>query len=412
MNAHMLQIRLKTSPVRISGILKIMRNFMKRSVASIFALVAIFGLAPSVSIAQQGPLPVSVAKPIVQEIVEWDEYTGRFEAVERVDVVARVSGFLESVHFKEGDVVSDGQLLFIIDPRPFEAQRQAAAAAVAATRTRLDLAEKELKRAERLVKRNNISQELVDQRRAAMETARTDVLAALAELRIADLDVEFTKVKAPFRGRISDTRIDVGNYVDGGNAQATLLSTIVSMDPILFTFTASEAEFLKYSRLHLEGRRESSRVSDNPVYVRLMDETEFTRKGRMHFVDNELSPETATIRGQAIFDNPLGLLTLGVFGRLRLLGSDKYQAVLMPDAAIISDQGRKLALVVDAEGTVGARVLELGPIHNGLRVIRRGIKADDRVIIRGVQRARPGGKVIPQEMTLNPDATLSPASGS
>jgi len=379
---------------------------------SLLAIAAAATLTAFGVSAQQGPLPVSVAKPIVREIVEWDEYTGRFEAVDRVAVVARVSGFLESIHFKEGDVVTKGQLLFVIDPRPFEAQRQAAGAALAGARTRLDLAEKELARAERLLKRNNISEELVDQRRAAKETARTDVLAALAALRITDLDVEFTKVKAPFRGRISDARVDVGNYVNGGSSQATLLTTVVSMDPILFTFSASEAEFLKYSRLHLEGRRESSRVSNNPVFVRLMDETEFTRQGRMYFVDNELSPETATIRGQAIFDNPLGLLTPGVFGRLRLLGSDRYQAILIPDSAIISDQGRKLVFVVDAEGTVGARPVVLGSIHEGLRVIQKGISGDDLVIMRGVQRARPGGKVVPQRMTLNPDGTLAPASGS
>ncbi|MEL0021959.1 MAG: efflux RND transporter periplasmic adaptor subunit, partial [Rickettsiales bacterium] len=258
-----------------------MKSLSLLAIAAAATLTA-FGVS-----AQQGPLPVSVANPIVREIVEWDEYTGRFEAVDRVAVVARVSGFLESIHFKEGDVVTKGQLLFVIDPRPFEAQRQAAGAALAGARTRLDLAEKELARAERLLKRNNISEELVDQRRAAKETARTDVLAALAALRITDLDVEFTKVKAPFRGRISDARVDVGNYVNGGSSQATLLTTVVSMDPILFTFSASEAEFLKYSRLHLEGRRESSRVSNNPVFVRLMDETEFTRQGRMYFVDNE-----------------------------------------------------------------------------------------------------------------------------
>ena len=389
---------------------------MPNAFVRMFAPFAVFGFALVLHIAtasaQGGPLPVSVAAPISKSIVEWDEYTGRFEAIDRVDVVARVSGFLESVHFKEGDVVSKGQLLFVIDPRPFKAQRNAAAAALAAARTRLELAEKELKRAERLVKRNNISEEILDQRRATKESARTDVLAAAAELRIAELDVEFTQIKAPFRGRISDARIDVGNFVDGGSAQATLLTTVVSMDPILFTFSASEAEFLKYSRLHLEGKRESSRVSDNPVFVRLMDETEFKRQGRMYFVDNELSQETATIRGQAIFDNPLGLLTPGVFGRLRLLGSERYDAILIPDAAVISDQGRKLALVVDAEGTVGARPLELGPIQDGLRVIRKGLSADDRVIMRGVQRARPGGKVVPVPMKLNPDGTLTPVPGS
>lgn len=356
--------------------------------------------------AQMGPMPVTVAKPITEKIVEWDEYTGRFEAQDRVEIRARVSGFLESVHFKNGDLVHKGDLLFVIDPRPFEAQLDVAKASLAAAKTRADLADREFKRAESLLKRNNISRETFDQRRAELETSRTTVLSTQAEVRIAQLNLEFTQVKAPITGRISDARVDVGNLVEGGSAQSTLLTTLVSLDPILFTFSASEAEFLKYNRLHVAGERESSRDSTSPVYLRLMDENKFTREGRISFVDNELSPNTGTIRFQALFDNPFGFLTPGTFGRLRMPGTAEYEAVLVPDAAIVSDQSRKLVLAVDGEGNVKGVPVELGPIHKGLRVIRNGLSAETTIVMRGVQRARPGGKVIAKTAELMPDGTL------
>ncbi len=356
--------------------------------------------------AQMGPMPVTVAKPITEKIVEWDEYTGRFEAQDRVEIRARVSGFLESVHFKNGDLVYKGDLLFVIDPRPFEAQLDVAKASLAAAKTRADLAEREFKRAESLLKRNNISRETFDQRRAELETSRTTVLSTQAQVRIAQLNLEFTQVKAPITGRISDARVDVGNLVEGGSAQSTLLTTLVSLDPILFTFSASEAEFLKYNRLHVAGERESSRDSTSPVYLRLMDEDEFTREGKISFVDNELSPNSGTIRFQALFDNPFGFLTPGTFGRLRMAGTAEFQAVLVPDAAIVSDQSRKLVLAVDGEGNVKGIPVELGPIHKGLRVIRSGLNENTTIVMRGIQRARPGGKVIAKPAELLPDGTL------
>lgn len=362
--------------------------------------------------AQQGPMPVTVAKPLVKQITDWDEYTGRFEAVERVDVRARVSGFLESVHFREGQMVEKGQVLFIIDPRPFQAELDAAKAAVEAAETAFNLAVTELKRAESLISCNNIARETVDQRRAARETARAEILSAKARVRSADLNLEFTQVRAPFKGRVSDARIDVGNLVQGGTAESTLLTTLLSTDPILFTFTASEAEFLKYTRLDLSGQRESSREKSNPVYVRLADETDWSREGQMYFVDNELSPETGTMRGKAIFDNPDGILTPGVFGRLRLVGSAPYDAILIPDDAVISDQSQKLVLIVGDDAVVQPKPVTLGPRHNGLRVVRSGISAEDTIIVRGVQRARPGGKVVPQKGTLQPDGTIKQAPGS
>ncbi len=379
---------------------------------AIVGLLGVWFAVGGPALAQQGPMPVTVAKPLVKNITDWDEYTGRFEAVERVDVRARVSGFLESVHFREGQMVEKDQVLFIIDPRPFQAELDAAKAAVEAAETAFNLAVTELKRAERLVSRNNIARETVDQRRAARETARAEILSAKARVRSAELNLEFTQVRAPFKGRISDARVDVGNLVEGGTAQSTLLTTLVSTDPILFTFTASEAEFLKYTRLDLSGQRESSRENPNPVYVRLADETDWSREGQMYFVDNELSPDTGTIRGKAIFDNPDDLLTPGVFGRLRLVGSAPYDAILIPDDAVISDQSQKMVLVVGDDAVVQPKPVTLGPRHNGLRVVRSGLGADERVIMRGVQRARPGGKVVPQEGILQPDGSLKQAPGS
>ena len=381
--------------------------------SAVWALAAVmFAAVSTPAAAQQGPMPVTVAKPLIKKITEWDEYTGRFEATNRVEIRARVSGFLESIHFKDGDLVNKGDLLFVIDPRPFEAQLDVAKASLEAAKTRVNLAEREFKRAESLLKRNNISRETFDQRQAELATAQSTVLSAQAQARIAKLNLEFTQVKAPISGRISDARVDVGNLVEGGSAQSTLLSTLVSIDPILFTFSASEAEFLKYSRLDATGRRDSSRRAANPVFVRLMDEDSFTREGRMSFVDNELSPNTGTIRAQAVFENSSGFLVPGVFGRLRLIGSDEYEAVLIPDSAVVSDQSKKMVLIVDADGNVKAAPVDMGPLHEGLRVIHGGLGRDDRIVVKGIQRARPGGKVMAKEADLLPDGTIMVRSGS
>ena len=347
--------------------------------------------------AQGGPLPVTVSAPLVQTITDWDEYTGRFEAVERVEIRARVSGFLETVHFREGEIVQKNDLLFQIDPRPFVAARAAARAALSRANVQLELAEKELARGEQLVQRRTISQEVVDERRAARDSAVADVEQARANLRIAELDLEFTQVAAPFTGRVSDYRADVGTLISGGTDQSTLLTTIVSLDPILFTFDASEAEFLKYARLLRNDDPAASRHGDTPVLVKLMDEDDWTHEGNMNFIDNELSEDTATIRVKAVFKNPDLFLAPGVFGRLRLPGSAPYEALLLPDTAVVSDQSNKIVLIVNAENIVEPRVVTLGPLHEGLRVIRSGIGKDDRVIINGLQRARPGAPVVPQD---------------
>ncbi len=348
--------------------------------------------------AQQGASapPVTVAKPVVKEVIEWDEYTGRFEAVERVEIRARVSGYLDSVHFRDGEVVEKGALLYVIDPRPFEAAVVQAEAEIERANAELQFAAKELERGEQLLGNRTISRAQVDTRRSARNVAAAELKAARGAMQLAQLELEFTQIKAPITGRVSSTRVDVGNLVSGGTTQSTLLTTVVSMDPIYFVFDASEADFLKYARLNQAGSRASSRDANNPAYVRLMDETEWTRRGAMDFVDNELGAGSGTIRGRAVFDNPSGIITPGLFGRMRLLGSGEYTATLVPDEVILSDQSRKIVMTVDDEGTVVPKFVTLGPIIDGLRVIRNGLTGEDRVIVNGIQRARPGGKVTPE----------------
>lgn len=378
---------------------------------SALAMMAAATLAVTPALAQQGPLPVTVAEPLVKKIIEWDEYTGRFEAQERVEVRARVSGYLESIHFKDGQLVKKGDLLFVIDPRPFQAAMDQAKASLEGAKTRVTLADREFKRAESLLKRNNISHEVYDQRQAELTTAHTAVAAAQAMVRTAALNLEFTQIKAPVDGRVSDAKLDVGNLIEGGATQSKVLTTIVSIDPIRFTFSTSEAEYLKFARMNATGQG-SGREAPLPVKVRLMDEKDFHWDGHLRFIDNELSADTGTMRAQAEIPNPSGFLTPGVFGRLRMPGSPEYEAILVPDEAVVSDQSRKLLLLVGKDGTVKASPVDLGPLVDGLRVIRGGVGRDDLVVVKGLQRARPGGKVIPKKAVLNPDGTLVDQPGS
>jgi RND family efflux transporter MFP subunit len=344
-------------------------------------------------------LPVKVAQPLVKKITEWDEYTGRFEPIAMVEVRARVSGYLESRNFKDGQVVEKGQLLFVIDPRPYEAAVDRAKAELARAATRQELTAGDLARAEKLLAARAISQEEYDNRRQARREADAQATSARAALRSSELDLEFTQIKSPIRGRISDRRVDVGNLVSGGSPQSTMLTTIMSLDPIYFVFDASEADYLRYSRLGSNGTRQA-RDAQMPALVRLADEAEWTRRGRLDFVDNELNPRSGTIRIRAVFDNPDGILAPGMFGRLRVPGSSEHEAILIPDAAIASDQARKVVMTVKEDGTVVPKPVTLGPVVDGLRVIRDGLAASDRVVIDGLQRARPGGKVAPQVATI------------
>jgi RND family efflux transporter MFP subunit len=347
------------------------------------------------------PPPVTVAHPLQKNITEWDEYTGRFQAVETVEIRARVSGFVDKVLVNEGQLVKEGDLLFIIDQRPFQLAVEQAAAALASTQAKLEIATLDVQRGTPLVESQTLTGREFDTRKSTQRDAAGQVASAQATLKTAQLNLEWTEVRAPIAGRISDRRVDAGNLITGGVNGATLLTVIVSIDPIHFVFDGSEADFLHYLRLARTGARQSSRDAQNPVAVRLADETDFVHQGRMDFVDNAINPKTGTIRGRAVFDNKDGFLTPGLFGRLRLFGG-KQDAVLVPDSAIASDQSRKIVFTVADDGMVGVKLVEIGPIVDGLRVIRSGLAASDRIVIDGLARARPGQKVTPQDGEIKP----------
>jgi RND family efflux transporter MFP subunit len=354
------------------------------------------------------PAPkVSVVVPRAEEIVEWDEYTGRLQAIESVEVRARVSGYLESIHFSDGAMVKKGDLLFVIDPRPYEAVLARARADVALAESRLNLARKESARAQKLLLSRAISQEGADERAAAVTQAEASIAANNAAVDAAALDVEFTRVVAPTSGRVGRHLVSEGNLITGGAANATLLTTIVSLDPIHCYFDADERAYLKYVRLDVSGERPSSRTVRNPVQVALADEDDFPHAGYMDFVDNQLDPNTGTIIGRAVVENPQLILSPGLFVRVRLLGRGRYSALLVPDEAVVSDQAQKYVWVVGADGRAEYRRVTIGPLHDGLRVVRSGLAANERVVVSGIQRVRPHIEVAAKEVGIAPAATAA-----
>lgn len=347
---------------------------------------------------QAAPAPptVTVASPTQRTVTDWDEFVGRFEAIQQVQVRARVGGFVDSIHFKDGAMVKAGELLYVIDPRPYEAIVLQAQGQLADAKAKQDLAERELSRATELSRTQAVSESIVDQRRQQLQAAQAAVLQADGVLKRAALDVEFTKVIAPIDGRISRHLVSIGNLVQGGESGSTLLTAIVSMDPIYIYFDMDEATYLKNNRLWFEGRRPSSRDTPNPVQIALSGETKPSREGKMDFIDNRLDIATGTLRGRAVVENTDLSILPGQFARVRVLGSAPYEALLLPDAAITNDQSRKVVLVVNKDDVVEMRPVVLGPLDDGLRVVREGLKRDDRVIVDGLQRARIGTKVAPQ----------------
>jgi RND family efflux transporter MFP subunit len=348
--------------------------------------------------AQKGPPApqVTVALPVKRLVVDRDEYVGRFVAVDSVEIRARVSGYLDSVHFTDGEIVRQGALLFTIDQRPFKAALDQAKADYERARAQLDLANSDLQRAQDLVERKTISEAIYEQRVQAKRGADAQLQSAEANVRVAALNLEFTELRAPVAGRIGDRRVSPGNLVIGGSQPSTtLLATIVSTDPIRFEFTFDEAAFLRYSRLAEDGKSPESRGITTPVELRLLDEPEFKHKGKLDFVDNVIDRGTGTIRGRAAIPNPAGLFTPGMFARVRVPASAPFEALLLPDSAIGTEQVRKFVYVVDGENTVQQKYVTLGQLDNGLRVILKGIEASDRVIVNGLMRARPGIKVTP-----------------
>jgi RND family efflux transporter MFP subunit len=343
------------------------------------------------------PPTVTVSAPVHKQIVEWQEFTGQFAAVESVEVRARVSGFLTEIHFTDGQIVKKGDLLFVIDPRPFEIARDSAAAQIVQAQARLDLANRQVARAAELRTNDTIAVSTYDQRLQEMRTAQGALDEARAALRDAQLNLEFSRVVAPMNGRIGRHLVSVGNLVTGGTGgSTTLLTTIVALDPIQFYFDASEADYLSYQRAIADGRLSSARDGRVPAFVRLTDETQWTREGRLDFVDNQIDRGAGTIRVRAIFPNPNFVVAPGQFGRLRMPASEPHDAILVPDEAIVTDQSRKLVMVVRDDGTVEARPVRPGPMQDGLRILRSGLKPDERIVINGLTRARPGATVTPQ----------------
>ncbi|MBL8833190.1 MAG: efflux RND transporter periplasmic adaptor subunit [Rhodospirillales bacterium] len=345
-----------------------------------------------------GPPPVTVAKPVVKDVVEQDEFTGRFEAVDSVDLRARVSGYLEAVKFRDGEIVKAGDLLFVIDKRPYSATFSRAQAAVNAAQTRVDFARGDLDRYERLARSGTAPERQLEQARQTFQQAQADIAGLRADLESARLNLGFTDIRSPITGRIGRKLVSEGNLVA---ADQTLLATVVSTDPIHFYFDIDERSFIAYTRMTADGNRPNGRDAGGfEVFAGLLDERDLPRKGRVEFLDNRIDPASGTMRARATFENRDGLLTPGLFGRIRVPGSNAYKAVLVPDEAISADQDRRLVWVVAADGSVAVRLVRPGPRIDGYRVIRNGLDGSETIVIAGLQRVRPGGKVTPQPVEL------------
>lgn len=337
---------------------------------------------------------VSVSRPIVEEIIEWDEYTGRFEAVDTVDVRARISGYLDEVAFKDGQMVEKGALLFVIDPRPFERVRDQARAELAQAQTKADNLVSDVERGKPLLERRIMSEKVYEDRANLLREAQAAVKVAEAKVASAELELSFTRMTAPIAGRTSRASISQGNWVSAGVlSNPTLLTTIVSQDPIQIYFDVSENNYIKYKRLAERGETEGAASPGAAVEVALPDERSFVHKGRLDFIDNRLDAGTATLRVRAEIDNKTQLFSPGMFARVRLAGSGKAPAVLLPDEAIATDQGSKYVLVVAEDGAVSRKTVRPGPLSGGLRIVREGLTGADWVVVKGLQLARPGQKV-------------------
>ncbi len=394
------------------------------------------------------PPTVRVARPLEREVVEWAEFTGRLQAVDFVEIRSRVSGYLKSVEFNEGQLVEAGDLLFVVDPRTFEAALESANASLEESKARAEQAEAQTTTAEAnkltaesnleftksefdrqttLKQRNAGSQSELDRARseytkakaqvlgsdaaiaeakAAVSTAKATIVTAKAAVSETQLSLDYTRIESPIAGRISRKNVTAGNLISGGSEQSVVLTTIVSLDPIFIVFDASEQQVLRFQRLILQGARKSARDVKYPVYMRLEDETGYPHEGYLDFVDNRFDPETATMTGRAVFENDDGILTPGMFGKLRMAETPAFDSLLVPDAAVGTDQSEQFVYVVDAENKVTVRQIETGSMALGLRIIRKGLKAEDRVVVGGIQRIRAGVQVDPKLETIQADESV------
>jgi len=382
-----------------------------RRIISLPLLAAAALAACSPSAPPPPPKPhVSAALPLKRQVVDWDDYVGRFEAVQDVEIRPRISGTVESVNFREGVEVAKGQVLFTIDPRPYRAAAEQARADLAKAQALVTNARTELARAQKLVDAQAVSREEFETKEANLRSAVAAAGAARANLEAKSLDLAFTTVRSPISGRVSDKRVSIGTYVAAGQ---TVLTRVVTVNPIRFAFEGAETFYLKYVRQAQAGERESSRYAPNPVDIKLADETAYRWHGLMKFVDNAIDRNSGTIRAFAEVSNPNGFLVPGMFGRARLLGSGTYSALLVPDEAIVTDQTRRFVYVVDKDGKSLQRNVETGPLVEGLRVIKTGLAPTEKVILDGLARLQPGMPVDAKLITMKPRAAAdSPASNA
>ncbi len=372
--------------------------------ASVVPLALLLAACGGGEAQQQGAPPppqVDVAVPLQREVVDWDEYVGRFEAIQDVELRPRVSGQIDSVNFDSVQVVRQGQVLFTIDPRPYRAALGQARAQVTSANATLANARSQLARAQKLFEAQAVSREEFEQLQADVRTGEATLASARAAQDAAELDLSFTSVRAPITGRVSDRRISRGNYVAQGE---TVLTRVVSVSPIWFTFDGAESFYLKSRRQDTAGERGSSRDTPNPVEIQLADESGWNWRGTMDFVDNAIDPNSGTIRAHAVIQNPDGFLTPGMFGRARLLGSGSYRAMLVPDESIVTDQARKLVYTVGKDGKVAPRPVVTGPPVEGLRVVKEGLAPTDRVVVTGITALQPGMPVQAKLVTMRPRA--------
>jgi multidrug efflux system membrane fusion protein len=362
------------------------------------------GSAPSAP-----PPQVSVAQVLEKRVKDWDEFTGRLQAVESVEIRPRVSGYIDKVAFTEGSLVKRGDLLFVIDPRPYRAEYDRSAADVKRYKTALELARIELVRVQRLKDSGAVSEEELDERKSTVAQAEANVAGSEASLETASLNLNFTQVSSPVEGRVSRAEVTRGNLVTGGSNGGTLLSSVVSMDPMYLYFDADEQSYLRYVRLAHSGERPGSRESQNPVQVGLANEEGFPHTGSVDFVDNQLNPQTGTIRARAVLQNKDGLFTPGLFARVQLLGSGEYQAILIEDRAVNTDQSQKYVLLLGANNQIEYRKVTLGRVIDGLRIVREGLKPGDVIVVNGAQRVHPGVTVTPQRVVMGADAPATAA---
>lgn len=378
-------------------------RFLTGVAAIAIALLSVSGCDSTTASNPESTPEVDVARPLVRETVEWDEYTGRLGAVEAVEVRSRVDGYLETIHFKPGQIVKKGDLLFTIDPRPFNAELDRAKAEVARAEAELAHSQYDLKRVEDLQTHGAAPEKEFRDVLYAEQRARSELDRARADRRLAELNLEWSGVVAPVTGRVSRELVTVGNLIHDGSVDATILTTIVSLDPIYCYFDVDEKAYLKYARMSKSGERPSSRDRANPVMVALFDEVAADHKGYMEFVDNAFDNQTGTLRARAVLPNPDGILIPGLFVRVQLIGSGAQPMVFVPDQAIAADQTARLVFVMDDKNVIQPRRVELGRLNQGLRRILSGLKGDETIVVAGVQRVRANARVRPNPVELSMD---------